>query len=211
MIWLVPLNFLDIFCIFKVQNFKGNRALTWGPSIADWFDRMKSNPGGGIPSITLCDMNPDMMGALGRTTSLSRCWVICGTCPHVQLNESSHKETVNIALLNPAVSGFVSLDNVARASGSFLARYLLGLVTTSSVKANVWGLRFCVPIFFRELVIHVSVSLCSAVLFKYNLLLEIQQIRIPGNIQRFFVFVVGSKPKTQHNKCLHHRCNYTYS
>jgi hypothetical protein len=74
--------------------------------------------------------------------------VICGTCPHVQLNESSHKETANIALLKPAVAGLLSLDNVARVSGSFLARYLLGLVTTSSVNANVWGLRFCVRIFF---------------------------------------------------------------
>jgi len=149
-----------------VQDFKGNRPLTWGPSIADWFDSMKSNPGGGAPSITLCDVNPDMMGALGRTTSLSRFWVICGTCPHVQLNESLHKDTANIVLLKPAVSGLVLLDNVARVLGSFLVRYLLGLVTTSSFNAYVWGLSFCVRIFFGELVIYVSVFLCRVVLFK---------------------------------------------
>lgn len=146
-----------IICIFKVQDFKGNIPLTWGPRIADWFDRMKSNPGGGAPSITLCDVNPDMMGALGRTTSLSRFWVICGTCPHVQLNESSHKETGNIVLLKPAMSGLVSLDNVAGLLGSFLVRYVLGLVTTSCFIAYVWGLSFCVRIFFGELVTYVSV------------------------------------------------------
>lgn len=149
-----------------MQDFKGNRPLTWGPRIADWFDRMKSNPGGGAPSITLCDVNPDMMGALGRTTSLSRFWVICGTCPHVQLNESSHKETANIVLLKPAVSGLVSLDNVARVLGSFLVRYVLRLETTSCFSAYIWGLSFCVRIFFGKLVTYVSVFLCSVVLFK---------------------------------------------
>ena len=167
MAWLVArtLFFFKYFCIFKVQDFKGNRPLTWGPRIADWFDRMKSNPGGGAPSITLCDVNPDMMGALGRTTSLSRFWVICGTCPHVQLNESSHKETINIVLLKPAVSGLVSLGNVARVLGSFLVRYFLGLVTTS-FNAYVWRLSFCVRIFFWQLVTYVSIFLCRNFLFK---------------------------------------------
>ena len=162
MTWLVARTFYYyfffwLFYILKVQDFKGNRPLTWGPSIADWFDRMKSNPGGGVPSITLCDVNPDMMGALGRTTSLSRFWVICGTCPQVQLNERAHKETADIAVLKLAVSGLVSLDNVTGVSGSFLVLYLLGLVTNSSFKAYVWGLRFCFRNCFGELVIYVSV------------------------------------------------------
>jgi len=37
--------------------FQGKQATNTSHSIADWSDRTKSNPGGGVPSITLCDVD----------------------------------------------------------------------------------------------------------------------------------------------------------